>query len=282
MTEYDVDTARLQVPLADIPFHVHESPQGAVWVAFHREGDDYRIRFPGLADFSVSADGVRVVGYPTPDTNTFTLEHLYINQVLPLARSRQGKPTFHASVVVFGDDAVAFLGHSGLGKSTLAAWLARHGARFLTDDGLLIEETPDGPRALPNHPSVRLWEDSVSAVMEGDAPCAPPLPYTSKSRLLASNDLPYCDHPVQLRAAFVLVDEGVPEPTVADLAGVDRVMGWLGNSFLLDVEDRVLISRHFEWTLRVSEQVPTRQLDYPRRYDALPAVRSIILETLGK
>ena len=57
-------------------------------------------------------------------------------------------------------------------------------------------------------------------------------------------------------------------------------MAWLRNSFLLDVEDRDLLARHFEWTHRISGRVPTFTLDYPRDYAMLANVRERVAEHL--
>ena len=282
MIGYSIGPAGEQAPMGGQPFNRSIAPDDTVWIEFFRVPEGYLLRFPGLADYTVTHDGTVVTAHPTPATDAATLEHLYVNQVFPLALSRQGRPAFHASVVTVAGGAIAFLGSTGMGKSTLATSFVRNGAEFLTDDGMLIEERDEGIFVQPNHPSVRLWDDSIAVLLGDDAARAPALSFTSKSRLLASDALPYCDHPKPLLAAFVLGDDSAPVPTVGDLNGVDRVMGWLANSFLLDGEDRALISRHFEWTLRISGRVPTWRLDYPRRYDVLPQVRALVLDQLVK
>ena len=45
------------MPTGKEPFHVWAFPDGTVWTNFYRNGDDYLLRFPDLADFEVSADG---------------------------------------------------------------------------------------------------------------------------------------------------------------------------------------------------------------------------------
>ena len=145
-----------------------------------------------------------MTGYPAEDGLSTTVEHLYVNQLVPLAMSRQGVPAFHASVVTIAGGAVAFLGQSGMGKSTLAASFALNGARFLTDDALLIEERPDGCLALPSHASVRLWDDSVAALTNDDVPQADGLCYTDKARLLAGSALAFCDAAKPLLGAYIL------------------------------------------------------------------------------
>ena len=265
------------------PFNRYEFEDGTVWTEFYRCGDGYLLRFPELADFEVSADGTRVVTYPAIETDEATIEHLYINQLIPLALSRQGQPTFHASVVTVTGGAVAFLGSSGMGKSTLAASYALNDGAFLTDDGLLIEETADGCMAKPSHASLRLWEDSVEALVVDDVPKASQITYSSKARLLAGDALAYSDQQAPLQAAFVLSSADAKEVEISSLSGLNRYMAWLENSFLLDVEDHELLTRHFEWTHRISGRVPTFRLDFPRDYAMLSNVRKAVrqhLETL--
>lgn len=281
MIHYSVESARPQEPVEGEPFHSYTFDDGTVWTEFFHSRHGYLLRFPGLADFEVSVDGRQVIAYPTDGTDDATVEHLYINQLVPLALSRQGLPAFHASVVTVPGGAVAFLGKTGMGKSTLAASFALQGGTFLTDDALLIEEQADGCRAQPSHASIRLWEDSVEALVGNDVEKAGPISYSDKARLLAGGALSYTDEPQPLLAAFVLEREDVGSVYIRELTGLDRYMGWLQNSFLLDVKDNDLLARHFEWTHRISGTVPTFALDYPRDYGMLPKVRIAVRDHLA-
>ena len=62
------------------------------------------------------------------------------------------------------DSAVAFSGHSGAGKSTIAAWFHDRGHRILTDDVCVIGFDESG-RALayPGIPRLRLWREALEA-----------------------------------------------------------------------------------------------------------------------
>jgi hypothetical protein len=136
---YNCRPARPQPPPEHPPLHEWAFPDGTLWTQFYRTQTGYLLRFPDLADFEVSADGRVVEGWPAPGVTEDTAQHLYLNQVLPLALSKQGKLVFHASAVEIHGVAVAFMGASGKGKSTLAAGFASAGYRFLTDDGLMVE-----------------------------------------------------------------------------------------------------------------------------------------------
>ena len=276
MIDYSVEPARPQQPVSMEPFHRYVFDDGTVWTEFFRSDTGYLLRFPDLADFEVSASGESVTAYPAAGTDDVTLEHLYINQLIPLALSRQGRPAFHASVVTVPGGCIAFLGNTGMGKSTLAASFALEDAAFLTDDSLLIDES-DGIRAMPSHASVRLWEDSLEALVgEGREQAASYISYSSKARLLAGDALRYVDEPVRLLAAFVLQRNDVDTVTIASLAGSERQMAWISNSFLLDIKDKDLLAQHFDWTHRIAGQVPTFSLDYPRDYGMLAEVRNIV------
>jgi hypothetical protein len=269
---------RSQDPVGVAPFHEYRFDDGTVWTEFYRAEDRYLLRFPGLADFEVSADGTEVTAHPAKGCDRNTVEHLYINQLLPLALSRQGRPAFHASVVTVPGGAVAFLGKTGMGKSTLAASFALGGSEFLSDDSLLVDESRGGCVALPSHASLRLWEDSVAAVAGEQRIQSNSVSYSSKACLLAGEGLNYCGTPQPLLAAFLLRNEGVAKITIRPASGTSRCMEWIEHSFLLDVEDKALLAKHFEWTHRISEAVPTFTLDYPRSYGILPDVHHAVLK----
>lgn len=264
------------------PFHRYVFDDGTVWTEFFHTEGGYLLRFPDLADFEVSADGTRVVGQPAPDSDDVTVEHLYVNQLVPLAMSRQGRPAYHASGVTVPGGAVAFLGRTGAGKSTLAASFALGGSAFLTDDALLIEESETGCRLLPSHASLRLWDDSVEALIDDDNPQAEPISYSTKTRLLAGGGLAYADAWQPLLAAYVLTGEDAADISIAPLNGLDRYMAWISNSFLLDIEDHELLAKHFEWTHRISAAVPTFSLEYPRDYGILPDIHDAIRQHVAK
>jgi hypothetical protein len=268
--------ARTQAAINAEPFHRIEFPDGTVWTEFYRAGPDYLLRFPGLADFDVSKEGTTVIAYPAPTTDADTLEHLHINQVVPLALSRQGRPSFHASVVTVTGGAVAFLGETGMGKSTLAASFALAEDEFLTDDSLIIEETTAGCHAMPSHASVRLWPDSVEALVDGGTRRASAISYSTKARMLAGEALTHREESLPLLAAYLLEWESVDKVTIRALSGAERHMAWVNNSFLLDIEDRALLADHFDWTCRIAQTVPTFALDYPRDYGMLSQVRDAV------
>lgn len=264
--------------LTDTPaLHVLYSPDGRPWVVFYRHGADYLLRFPGLADFEIAADGRGVRCWPVPGVPSSTLEHLYFNQVLPLALSRQGRLVLHGAALETDGGALAFVGMSGRGKSTLAASFALAGHRLLTDDRLEVEAHESDVLARPSHPSIRLWDDSRQALIGADVPAAPPLQFSAKVRLLAGGGLAFCAEPLPLRGLYFLGDGAVDAPAIRPVNGREALVELARNAFLLDVEARDLIAAHFERLSWMARRPMFYRLDYPRRFDALDRVRSAIL-----
>lgn len=271
-----------QPPLADKPFHTWDLADGATWTAFHRRGRDYLLRFPDLADFHVAHDGRSVVACPVPDVSAGTLDHLYLNQVLPLALSRQGRLVLHASAVELGGFGVAFSGASGRGKSTLAASFATAGYRFLTDDGLQIEWHDGLCFATPSHPSIRLWQDSQEALNVHDAEHAAPVDYTPKARLLAGDHIAFCDQARPLRRVYFLGDGSAMTLSITPVPPAEALMALVKASFLLDIEERQMLAWHFEEMVRLAALPIYFHLDYPRRYEDLPRVRDAIIDHVAQ
>ena len=272
------DPARLQRPFGPTPFHTWDFPDGTRWTEFYRMGGGYLLRFPELADFEVSADGLEVTCVPAPDVSEATSQHLYLNQVLPLVLSKLGKLVFHASAVEVAGIAIAFAGESGRGKSTLAASFAVSGSRFLTDDGLVVEPIAQGFEVLPSHPSIRLWADSEDALIAPGTETAPALSFTPKSRFLAGDEIRFCDQSRPLRRVYFLGDGSAKTLEFQRLKPAEAVVEWVKHSFLLDIEERPRLASHFDQVAALANQPIHYRLDFPRRFEDLGGVRQAIVE----
>lgn len=273
---------RVQEAIGSAPFHEWMLPDGKPWTRFYRIGTGYLLRFPELADYEVAGADLAVSCHPAPGVTEPTSRHLYLNQVLPLVLSRQGKLVFHASCVEVAGRATVFVAESGGGKSTLAASFAAGGYRFLTDDGLVLEKAGGGFQVLPSHPSIRLWEDSQEALLAAKAAAAPPVQYTTKARFVAGEDFAFCDEPRPLARAYFLGDGSAKAIAIERIAPARAVLEWVKYSFLLDIEERPLLAAHFDQVADLADRVPCYRLDYPRTFEYLPRVKQAILQHLAE
>ena len=254
-------------------------PDGARATSFYRTAGGYLVRFPDLADFEISRDALAIVCHPAPWVTEATCRNLYLNQVLPLALSTHGKLVIHASAVELSPDRAAiFAGRSGSGKSTLAAAFATAGYPFLSDDGLVVDEDGDGYRAVPSHPSIRLWNDSEQAVIGAGPQAIPTAQAPSKTRVDAQGPIVFCHEPRPLCCAYFLGEAGAAATRFERLAASQALIEWVKNSFLLDPEEPPLLASQFERLTRLVVRLPCFRLHYPRRFAALGSVRQAIAD----
>lgn len=277
MPHFVVQPSRPLAPQAFPSFHQWLLPDGTLWLQFYRTPSGYLLRFPELADFELSADGQTISCWPMPETAESTIEHLYLNQILPLALGQQGKLVFHASAVAIGEGAVAFMGPSGRGKSTLATSFATNGFCFLTDDGLVVEPQEGQYQAMPSHPSIRLWKDSEQALLSPTVIKTPAVQFTSKSRFLSGREIAFCAHPRPLQQIYFL-GEGKTEQFVCQrLNAAVAIIALVKHSFILDAETPALLANQFDGLSQLAQQIPCYQLDYPRSFATVGAVRQAII-----
>lgn len=266
---------------ADLPYPCYDrwlSLDGEESLRFHRTEKGYLLRFTGTADFDLDLATGQVLCTPEGDVPEETLVDMHFNQVVPLLLGYNGDLVLHASAVRTDAGAIAFLGATGRGKSTLAASLARAGCPFLTDDGLILDASGTDYLVRPRRPILRLRPDSEAAMLdlaEADIPDRDQL----KARVSARPDIPFCDSPVTLAALYVLAEpHGRTEPEIHALPPSAVLPELLSHSFILDVEDQARVHAHFDKLAVLARNVRCFTLDYPRDYEALPIVIKTIID----
>ncbi len=104
--------------------------------------------------------------------------------------------------------------------------------------------------------------------------------YTRKQRFPAHGWLPVCATPMPLRMACFLGDGSASHPVLEPLSPPQAHLAWVQHGFLLDVHDRQVLTRQFRHVAALARAGISYQLDYPRRYDVLPQVETLLLSML--
>jgi hypothetical protein len=100
-----------------------------------------------------------IPGAPEPNVRLFLL-----GSAMGLLLHQRGLLPLHANAVEIDGMAIAFMGPSGIGKSTLAAWFHDRGHRVLADDVCAVSFDAGGsPWVQPGIPRLRLWRNSLEA-----------------------------------------------------------------------------------------------------------------------
>jgi len=153
----------------------NEPPPGEV-IAVYESGDTswytvtaneegYRIRFRNCGEFLISHDLTDVQIRRDPSGYNYMIPILLAGSVSALLLSLGGNTVLHASAVAIDGTALAFVGQSGRGKSTVAALMCVDGAELVTDDVLVVK---DGSPVIceGGAPELRLREKAAGIARE--------------------------------------------------------------------------------------------------------------------
>jgi hypothetical protein len=275
-----------RTPLSSSWYLTISLADGTPWLRCAKVSSGYLLHFPNLANFvfDTSSNSIRCI--PQSKTPTHTLHHLLLDQVLPLVLNYKGKEVLHGAAVVTPYGACGFVGPTGRGKSTLAASFLSAGYSVLTDDCIVLDARDQNIVAIPAYPGLRLWDDAIAALFGTTGSCAPMAHYTPKQRFTAAlSGVPFCSSAVPLVGIYVLdtIDHTAPvfTPEVSLLAEREALMTLLSLAFKLDILDRRMLTREFDFLHRLVTQIPVRRLTVPDSFTALPAVHTAILHDLA-
>ncbi len=115
----------------------------------------------GIARFLIS-DGRRIVIESPPGADPEDIRLFLYGSAFAALLHQRGDLVLHGSAIATGDSCVAFLGVSGVGKSTTAMACQRRGYPVLTDDVCAVRPDATGRLLLhPGLPHAKLWLDSL-------------------------------------------------------------------------------------------------------------------------
>jgi energy-coupling factor transporter ATP-binding protein EcfA2 len=213
-----------------------------------------------------------------------TVRHLLLDQVLPVISSAEHMSGLHASAVVVGGEAIAFVGKTGRGKSTLAASFAAIGFPAMTDDCLIVKERGERFLAVPTYSSLRLWADVANAFGGHLGRRVRVAAYSRKIRVNGSTStIPFCVDPAPLRCVYLLETHPTRRTVVIErLSERDAFIALVRFAFRIDPYDRVSLADEMDRLTRLSRGVSVRLLRVPRRLENLSSVHEAVLADLQK
>lgn len=270
--------------------HRWHTPAGQVVLAYRPTPGCHELRFPSLADFSISSTAHRITCHPLPNTPPETLHHLLLDQVLPRCLAHQGMLMLHASAVSLPGGVALFLGATGQGKSTLAGYFHRSGYPALSDDCVRLQETPEGVKVIPSYGGLRLWPDAHQFLYPDPQETTPMAHYSSKQRLPLSGS----DDQLQqvasqegfpLQVVIVLsTQEDQSQASTVQLARLPLRQAFIEimrQAFLLEVSDHAQYIRLMQAIGQIVPRVGAYTLSLPHDYQLLPQVQQAILDQIA-
>ncbi len=179
---------------------------------------------------------------------------LVVGPALTLALALQSVWCLHASAVDLEGQLFAFLGVSGIGKSTLAHALPRVSdgqCHCAADDVLPVTMTTTEVEALPRFPQLKYPPDQQPGADRAEA-------------------LPF--------AGIYLLDTGSSntEVSVERVSGHAAVLALVRHTHCTRLFPPELLQRHIDFCVQLASRIPVWRLAYPKRPAILPRVAEML------
>jgi hypothetical protein len=237
--------------------------------------DETVLSIVGVGTFLIQ-DGCEIIIYPELRADLRRIRRYIIGTAMAILLYQRGNLVLHASSVNINDHAVAFLGFSGTGKSSIAAALHTRGYGILADDVSVIKLIDEKPVVIPGFPQVKLSLESAEAIG-----CD-----IDTSMLLDNVDDKYgyrlnhgfTNTPLPLQRIYVL-EENLSAGI--ELMTQQTAMIKFVSCSIPTLWTQLRDSNHFLQCVNLAKLIPTYALKRDSKIQTLPAFADIVVEHLS-
>lgn len=144
-----------------------------------------------------------------------------LGEIFATLLRQRGLLVLHACAVEKDGEAIAFVGESGWGKSTLAEAFCQRGYALVTDDVLALSFERDRPTLVSSYPEIRLREDSAEFLVPDGSNL---MPIERNGPKLSRSGMVLSEPGTPLAALYILEPHFQPATSVIDLAPSDALI----------------------------------------------------------
>jgi hypothetical protein len=219
--------------------------------------------------------GRNIVIEAGPGIEVDVLRPIILGPIFAVLLRQRGLLVLHASSVVMNGGAIAFMGHSGVGKSTLANAFYQQEYSLVTDDVLAIQVEGSYPIVFPGYPYVRLLPDTAAF-----------LGYDFESLNLIYNGAAKRNHcltksfarvPFPLKRIYVLEDVGRSQNEIEAMELQEAFVELTRHSRVTNLlQTQEFVSSHLHQCTNLLKKVPIFRLKRQHSLDKLPDIIELV------
>lgn len=269
----------------EFPELVPEEGQPSAWIrmrpltktdviAFHDGGEHIGSGVDGFILFQVS-EGREIVASIEEGADVGEARAAILGGILATLLRQRGLLVLHACAVAKDGEAVAFVGDSGWGKSTLAEYFCQNGYRLINDDVVALDLSGDRIQVVPGYPQIKLREEAGSWLRKDYDRLSP---ISDRGDKRGSNWLEmFQSDPLPLRRMYFLEqyaadDTGVEAITVQQ-AIRELIMHTRVNHLITAPSYRAM---HLQQCSKLLASIPVAWLHRKKSLEALAEVRELV------
>jgi hypothetical protein len=257
-----IDDADVEVIYDEVP----EQLSGATaWgIAYQARPGRLLLKVDGVARYLI-CDGCRIVIERAAGAQDDDVRLFLLGSALGALLHQRHAIVLHGSAVIIDGMAVAFLGPSGIGKSTLAVAFGQRGASVLTDDLCVAWPQRASERILiePGLQESKLWLDSLQH-LDIDATGLPRIRSSLEKRALRLGAV-FAECAAPLKRIYVLHATNDVRLSIVNLQGAQKFDALKNQTYRVQFLDGLgTRPAHFRNALLLAGQVPIAVLERPR------------------
>lgn len=239
------------------------------------DGGWYRIRYDyrgHVADCFIRSDGREITVDADDGETDAELSNLIEGPILGRAMRLAGHPSLHATALAFEGRAIALMGASGVGKSSLAWALIQQGCRLVSDDMVGLEIAEGLPVVHPGRARLRIWPDVVEGLGVDASIRTALFPTTLEMTKVGVRDPDsFAREAVPLHAVYQLRPRhsAAAGARITDLPVSERLAELAANLHGVIAPDRQGRKRELGLLAEIAAVVPLRALTLPHDLGAL-------------
>jgi hypothetical protein len=202
-------------------------------------GDQFLLDMDGVARFRAENGGFITVE-PYPDARMEEITMCLMGSCMGAVLLQRRIFPVHGSCLRTGNAGMILTGKSGAGKSTIAAGFLLKGCQILTDDVSAVRFDAGGrPVVSPSYPAQKLWEDAAER-MEGVQEKTPIYRNQGgQNKFAVRRDDCFCRESTPLAAVYEIVPCQVPDVTLTEIKGAEKVDVLLNNIYRKGIARRM-------------------------------------------
>jgi hypothetical protein len=188
----------------------------------------FLLRLPKIGRFLVE-DGSSITIHPAEGTSQQDLRPFLLSSAMGALFHQRRLFPLHGSAVLTPKGALAIVGESSIGKSTLAAALVLRGFPILCDELCVFAQTEHGFQVWPETPHLRLWHDTLKPLRLSDQELPRLRPHLEK--FLYTPEVPSATDSHPLWHVVVLTTDNLDEIRYEPIRGMKKFKTLRKNCF---------------------------------------------------
>lgn len=197
-------------------------------ICYQATPNQFLLAVDGVGRYLI-CNGHKLIIERSPHAEDEAVRLFLLGSVLGALLQQRGVLVLHGSAIVVNGRAVVFLGHSGMGKSTLSAAFSKKGYSVASDDLCAVTCTEtEKPLLYPGFPQLKLWLDSC--IKLGEDPrglCR----IRSKLEKYALPLQGFYSNPLPLEKLYVLTTTNIQKFELITLNGPEKFMALVNHTY---------------------------------------------------